>query len=259
MQRCEGTEVAASLNLGAAVIAVTGGTRGIGLATARLLACHGANVVIMGTDAEAASHVATSIADEFDVSTLGLCVDARIPSVIRGAYQDIFQWARRLDGLVNNAGVLQDALIGMVSDEALRETFDVNTLGAIHHLQGASRLMGRTGGGSVVNVTSIVGVEGNAGQVAYASSKAALIGLTKSAAKELAARGIRVNAVAPGFIDTDMSRSLPPDKFEERVASIRMGRMGTPDDVAKAVLFLMSDLSQYITGQIIGVDGGMAI
>jgi 3-oxoacyl-[acyl-carrier protein] reductase len=171
----------------------------------------------------------------------------------------VFSAFGRLDVLVNNAGVLKDALIGMVSDDVLEDTFRINTFGAIHHLQAASRLMQRSGGGSIINMTSIIGVVGNEGQIAYGSPKAALIGLTKSAAKELAPRGVRVNAVAPGFIDTDMSRSLPADKYADRVASIKMGRVGTPEDVADVVLFLASDLSRYVTGQVIGVDGGMVI
>ena len=119
--------------------------------------------------------------------------------------------------------------------------------------------MKRHSSGSIVNVTSIVGVEGNVGQIVYSSSKAALLGLTKSAAKELAPSGIRVNAIAPGFIDTQMARQLPAEIFAERVESIGMGRIGTADDVARAILFLASDLSSYVTGQVIGVNGGMVI
>ena len=119
--------------------------------------------------------------------------------------------------------------------------------------------MVRNRSGSIINMTSIIGVRGNEGQAVYSASKAALIGLTLSAAKELAPHNIRVNAVAPGFIDTDMTRALPREKFEERVRSVKMGRIGTPQDIANAVLFLASDLSAYITGQILGVDGGMLV
>lgn len=203
--------------------------------------------------------VASELAEAYGVRGLGVACDVREPNAVRSLYREVFSAFGRLDVLVNNAGVLKDALIGMVSDDVLEDTFRINTFGAIHHLQAASRLMQRSGGGSIINMTSIIGVVGNEGQIAYGSSKAALIGLTKSAAKELAPRGVRVNAVAPGFIDTDMSRSLPADKYADRVASIKMGRVGTPEDVADVVLFLASDLSRYVTGQVIGVDGGMVI
>ncbi len=147
----------------------------------------------------------------------------------------------------------------MISDDAIAKTFEVNTLAAIHFLQAGARLMKRHHGGSIVNVSSIVGIEGNPGQIVYSSSKAALVGLTKSAAKELAPAQIRVNAIAPGFIDTQMARQLPEAIFAERVASIGMGRIGTAEDIAKVILFLSSDLSSYVTGQIIGVNGGMII
>lgn len=247
------------LDLSGTVIAVTGATRGIGRATAELLASHGACIAAIGSESETAALLADNLQTQFGIESVGIGADSRHPMRIQRAYQTIFRQFGRLDVLVNNAGVLRDALIGMVTDELLRETFDVNTLGAIHHLQGAARLMSRTGNGSIVNLTSIVGVQGNDGQIAYSSSKAALVGLTKSAAKELAPLGIRVNAIAPGFIDTDMSRSLPEDKFLERTESIRMNRLGSPDDVANAVLFFASRLSSYVTGQVLGVDGGMRI
>ena len=147
----------------------------------------------------------------------------------------------------------------MISSAKLEEAYRVNALGTIYIMQYASRMMMKHKAGSIINTSSIVGVHGNAGQVAYAASKAAVIGITTSAAKELAPLGIRVNAIAPGFIDTDMVRSLSPEKFKERLDSIKMGRIGTPQDVANCALFLASDLSSYITGQVIGVDGGMLI
>ena len=185
--------------------------------------------------------------------------DVADPAAVKGFYQEIFQRHRRLDVLVNNAGVLDDALLGMIPDATVERTFSVNTLGALRNLQAAARLMVRNRSGSIINMTSIIGVRGNEGQAVYSASKAARIGLTLSAAKELAPHNIRVNAVAPGFIDTDMTRALPREKFEERVRSVKMGRIGTPQDIANAVLFLASDLSGYITGQILGVDGGMLV
>lgn len=250
----------AELDLSGRVGFVTGGTRGIGLATAKLLASHGAALAISSrNDPGRAAGIAAELASTFDVEVLGLACDSTEPEQIRHAYKEIKNSFGRLDLLVNNAGILDDALIGMITDEMVQRTLAVNTAGPLLHVQSAARLMRRTKGGSIINLSSIIGVNGNEGQMAYSASKAALIGLTKSAAKELATQQIRVNALAPGFIDTDMTRALPEEKFEERLASVRMGRVGTPEDVANAVLFLSSDLSKYITGQVIGVDGGMLI
>ena len=248
------------LSLSDRVAFITGSTRGIGWSAARLLASHGAHVVLNGSsDEELLSARADEIRETFGVQALGLLCDAREPGAIRAAYQDIFKTFKRLDVLVNNAGILNDGLIGMVSDDTVTTTFEINTFGAIHHLQSAARLMQRNGSGSIINVTSIIGVEGLEGHIVYSSSKAALLGLTRSAAKELAPKGIRVNAIAPGFIDTDMTRALPQDKLADRIAGIRMGRLGTAEDVANSVLFLASDLSTYVTGQVLGVDGGMVV
>jgi 3-oxoacyl-[acyl-carrier protein] reductase len=247
------------LDLSGRVAFVTGSTRGIGWATAQRLAEHGADVVVAGASgAEAARLRAKELAEAHGVRALGLQCDSREPAQITAAYRAVRSEFGRLDVLVNSAGVLDDALIGMISDEALENTFAVNALGPTRHLQAAVRLMRKTGG-SIVNISSIIGVVGNEGQAVYAASKAALIGLTRAAAKELAPTGIRVNAVAPGFIDTDMTRALPEETFQRRVESIKSGRVGTPDDIARAVLFLASDLSSYVTGTVLGVDGGMLI
>jgi 3-oxoacyl-[acyl-carrier protein] reductase len=248
------------LDLEGKVAFVTGSTRGIGWSTACLLAAHRATVILNGvTDRHSLDERVSELRSTYGVEALGLLCDAADPAGVRDAYQEIFSAFRQLDILVNNAGVLQDALVGMVSDDMVTRTFAVNTFGAIHHLQGAAQLMRRHKSGSIVNLTSIVGVTGNEGQIVYSSSKAALIGLTRSAAKELAPLGIRVNAVAPGFVDTDMTRTLPRDKREQRVISIKMGRIGTAEDVARVILFLASELSSYVTGQVLGVDGGMLI
>lgn len=246
----------AELDLTGRVGFVTGGTRGIGLVTARLLAAHGADLVIAGRGD--ASPMAAQIAAEHGVRVIGMACDSRDTDQISGAYRTIRAEFGRLDFLVNNAGVMQGALLGMISPDLVEETLAVNTSGPILHLQAAARLM-RRGGGSIVNLTSIMGVRGYPGQAVYSASKAAVIGLTVAAAKELASKGIRVNAVAPGLIATDMTAGLSAQEHEQRVAGIGLGREGEPQDVAKVVLFLVSDLSAYVTGQVIGVDGGMQI
>lgn len=173
--------------------------------------------------------------------------------------QTVFKAFGRLDILVNNAGILRDGLIGMVPDVDIRETLGVNVIGTINCIQAGTRLLHRSGGGSIINLASIIGVRGNKGQIVYSASKGAVITTTLSAAKELAAKGIRVNAIAPGYVDTDMIKSVPPETHAQVLASIGMGRIGSPDDVANVALFLSSDLSCYVTGQVIGVDGGMLI
>jgi 3-oxoacyl-[acyl-carrier protein] reductase len=190
---------------------------------------------------------------------LAVFADQRDPSAIKSAFARIFRAFGRLDILVNNAGTVDDALLGMIRDESIEDTFAVHAFAAVRNTQLASRLMRRTGSGSIINLASIMGVQGNAGEVVYAGAKAAVIGITKSAAKELAPHGIRVNALAPGFIDTDLTRALPAAIHTERLAQVGMGRIGQPQDVANVALFLASDLSAYVTGQVIGVDGAMVI
>ncbi len=248
------------LDLAGKVALVTGSTRGIGWHTAQLLAAHGATVIVNGcADADAVAARACELETAYGRAATGVVCDAADPDGIRRVYRLIFEEHGRLDVLVNNAGILDDALLGMMSDEMVERSFRINTFGALHHLQAAARLMQRGRAGSIVNLSSIIGVVGNEGQTLYSATKSALIGLTRSAAKELASRQIRVNAVAPGFIDTDMTRALPPEKYRERSAGIKMGRTGTPDDIARAVLFFASGMSTYVTGQVLGVDGGMLV
>lgn len=240
-------------------VLITGAGRGIGLAIARQFAAQGAELWLNGRDEEAITRMAEELGAEFGVPCRPLCFDVTDPQAVKQAFQQLFGQTRQLDVLVNNAGVLDDALLGMVQQQQIERTFATNSYSTLYCSQYAARLMQRSGGGSIINMASIIGRVGNAGQAVYAGSKAAVIGITQSLAKELAASQIRVNAIAPGFIDTDMARSLPPAKFDERVASIAMGRIGTPDEVASVALFLASDLSRYVTGQVIGVDGGMLI
>jgi 3-oxoacyl-[acyl-carrier protein] reductase len=239
---------------------ITGSTRGIGWAVAREFARQGATVVLNHrSGGPALEDRCREIESEFQTTAIGLAADVSDTAAVKRCYGDIFRRFKRLDVLVNNAGILQDALLGMISEAAIRAVIDTNLVGSLTHLQEASRLMGRHRSGSIVNVSSIIGRFGNDGQTVYAASKAAVIGMTLAAAKELAPANIRVNAVAPGFIDTAMTRQLPPDKYAKRMAGIRMGRIGTAEEVAQAILFLASDMSSYVTGQVLGVDGGMIV
>jgi 3-oxoacyl-[acyl-carrier protein] reductase len=224
------------------------------------MAAEGATVILNGRSSkEILEERASQIESEFGVECLSLLADAGDPTAVSGCYREIFNRFKRLDILVNNAGILQHALLGMIPAAMARTVLDVNTMGPLLHMQEAARLMSRHQTGSIINLTSIVGRFGMEGESVYAASKAAVIGMTMAAAKELAPKNIRVNAVAPGFIDTDMTRQLPADKYSERLKSVKMNRIGTPDDIANAILFLASDSASYITGQVIGVDGGMLV
>jgi len=242
------------------VALVTGSTRGIGWATARRLAEHGATVVLNGSsDGQLLEQRVAELTKATGREMHGLLFDVADDVKVVAAVREIHARYKRLDVLVNNAGVLRDAMLGMFPRDTVDRVIDVNVKGAIFVTQAAARLMMRNKKGSVINVSSIVGTHGNAGQAVYAASKAALVGLTLAAAKELAAFNIRVNAIAPGYIDTDMIKHLTPEKHQERLASIGLRRIGTPEDVADVAVFLASDLARYVTGQIIGVDGGMVI
>ena len=239
---------------------ITGSTRGIGWATAREFARHGATVILNHRgSATLLEERCRELEAEFHGTVIGLAADVTEAAAVKNCYVEIFRRFKRLDVLVNNAGILQDALLGMISDETMRAVIDTNLVGSLVHLQEASRLMTRNRRGSIINVSSIIGRFGNEGQTVYAASKAAVIGMTMAAAKELAPKNIRINAVAPGFIDTAMTRQLPPEKFQQRKAGIRMGRIGTAEEVAQVIVFLASDMSSYVTGQVLGVDGGMII
>lgn len=256
--------MAYAIDLSGKVALVTGASRGIGLACAEILAASGARVVLnaapSAADPEALTRLAADMTARHGVSCLALAADAADARAVAALYQELFRQTRRLDILVANAGVMENAMLGMISGDSMRRTLGVNVEGVLNHLQMATRLLRRNAeGGSVVATSSIVGVRGNAGQALYAASKAAVIGAVLSAARELAADGIRVNAVAPGFIDTAMTASLAPEVKARLLGQVGMKRIGTPEDVARAVLFLVSDLAAYVTGQVLGVDGGMTL
>ena len=239
---------------------ITGSTRGIGWATAQTFAQHGATVILNGcASQQALDERVAEICEKYNVPCLGFCSDVSDSASVKACYSEIFKRFKRLDVLVNNAGIMQDALLGMITEPLVRRSVEVNVLGSLFHLQEASRLMGRNRSGSIINLSSIIGSSGKDGQVVYSTTKAAILGMTRSAAKELAPKGIRVNAVAPGLIHTDLLKTLPEQKLADAISGIRMGRAGEPEDVGKAILFLASDLSTYVTGQVLGVDGGMIL
>ena len=241
------------------VCLITGSTRGIGWATAELFAQHGATLVLNSRGGDLLEERRQSIQERFGTAVLAFAGDAGDPAAVQACHMEIFKQYKRLDVLVNNAGIMQDAPLGMITDELIHSVTQTNIAGSILHLQAAARLMTRAKSGSIINLTSIVGRAGKEGQTVYASSKAAVIGMTRAAAKELAPKGIRVNAVAPGMINTDMTLKLPEDHYRTALASVKIGRIGEPIDVARAILFLASDMSSYVTGQVLGVDGGMLI
>ena len=238
---------------------VTGGGRGIGRAVCLALAAQGADVVVnYAGSAEAAGETAKAcralgvraIAVQADVAD-----EAQAAALVETAVREL----GGVDILVNNAGITRDGLLLRMSEDDFTRVLDTNLKGAFHCMKAACRGMMRRRAGRIVNISSVVGVRGNAGQANYAASKAGLIGLSKSAAKELASRGITVNCIAPGCIDTAMTAALPEAVKEKLLAEIPMGRFGAAEDVAAAAAFLASDAAAYITGQVLCVDGGMAM
>jgi 3-oxoacyl-[acyl-carrier protein] reductase len=239
------------------VTLVTGGSRGIGRATAEILAHQGAHVVLTyATDASAAESAVEAIRAKGGACE-AIRMDVADPGSSERAVTEVAKRLGKLDVLVANAGISIDALLLRLRDEDIDRIFAVNVRGAIACARGAVKAMLRAKRGRIVFVSSVVGETGNAGQTAYAASKAALLGVAKSLAREYASRGITVNAVAPGYVDTDMTRALTDDQRAALGASVPLARAASPEDVAAAVAFLVSDEAGYITGQVLRVNGGM--
>ena len=238
---------------------VTGASRGIGRAIALCLAAEGARVAInYAGNVKAAEEVKAAI--EAAGGTAILCqADIADSAAVEAMVANVVKEFGTIDILVNNAGITRDTLLMRMKDEDFAKVLDTNLKGVFYCTKAISKLMMKKRSGRIVNMASVVGLVGNAGQTNYAAAKAGVIGFSKSAAKELASRGITVNVVAPGFIGTDMTAGLPESVKEKMLTDIPLGRMGEAEDVANAVLFLASEQASYITGQVVNVDGGMVM
>lgn len=236
------------------VIIVTGAGRGIGRAMAETFAQNGA--CVYANDVIVGSVEQWNTTEYTDGYIRPLYFDISSESEAKAAITGIRKETGKIDGLVNNAAIEFNEMIGMIDADKMHRMFEVNVYGSINMLQLVSRIMSRQqSGGSIVNIASMTALRGNKGQLVYSATKGAIVSMTKSAAKELAAKGVRVNAVAPGLTNTDMMKQADPEKLQSRINNICMGRLAEPQDIAKACMFLLSDLSGYVSGQVLAVDG----
>lgn len=239
---------------------VTGGSRGIGRAVCVRLAQDGFDIAFNYQGGYDAAMKTKAMCEEKGAKVLTVQADIRSSEECEKLIAETLEFGDgRIDVLVNNAGITRDNLLGRIKDEDMDAVLDVNLKGTFYMMRGVCKKMLRQRSGRIINMSSVVGILGNAGQVNYAASKAAVIGMTKSLAREVASRKITVNAVAPGMIETDMTAALPDSAKEKIKASIPLGEMGRPEDVANVVAFLAGEEGRYLTGQVICVDGGMAI
>lgn len=238
---------------------VTGGSRGIGRAVAVRLAKDGMNLVINYRGNSAAAEETERLCRELGVEVLLMQGDVSRAEDCEKLAAQAKEAFDRVDVLVNNAGITRDGLLARMTEEDFRAVLDVNLVGPWNMMKAVNRIMMKQRYGRIVNLSSVTGLMGNMGQTNYAAAKAGILGMTKSYAREVASRGITVNAVAPGFIDTDMTEAMPEGAKDKIITGIPMGRTGKPEDVAEAVAFLASEQAGYITGEVLRVDGGMAM
>ena len=238
------------------VAIVTGGSRGIGLAIAESLADAGATIAVIGRNGERAKQAAAALSG---AGHQGYACDVADPFQVTDTVKAIQEGVGSVDILINNAGLTRDNLLMRMKDEEFDEVIATNLKGAFNFTRAVTRSMMKKRDGVILNITSVVGLTGNAGQTNYAASKAGMIGMTKSVAKELGSRGVRCNALAPGFIRTDMTAELSEDQIEGLQSLIPLGRLGETDDISGVVRFLVSPAARYITGQVLAVDGGMVM
>lgn len=240
-------------------VIVTGGSRGIGKSIALGFAKKGANVIINYNSSDVLAKEVVAEIEALGVKAKAYKCNVAIPEEVEGFVKEVYSDFDNVDVLVNNAGITNDGLLIRMKENDWDSVMDVNLKGTFLCTKEVGKKMIKKKQGAIINITSVVGVMGNAGQANYAASKAGVIGFTKSVAKEFANRGVTVNAVAPGFINTDMTAKLSEEVIENYTNSIPLGRMGEGEDIANTVMFLASDMSSYITGQVINVDGGMLI
>lgn len=236
---------------------ITGASRGIGQATSLEAARQGASLILTARSVQGLEETAQRIESGGGIRPKIVACDVADQNSLKQAFKEVQGHTKKLDFVVNNAGILRDAILGMIGLPQIEEVMRTNVFAVIQVMQFAARMMMIQNSGSIVNVSSVIGRTGNEGQVVYSASKAAVIGATKSAARELAPRGIRVNAVAPGVIETSMIANIPAVKMQELKRSIKMARLGTVDEVARVICMLASNYTGYVTGQVLGVDGGM--
>ena len=235
------------------VALITGGARGIGRATAQAFAAEGARVIVADVDAEASEATARALGG----GAIGLGLDVADPQSVKTVVAAALSRAERIDVLVNNAGITRDATLLKTSDEAWDSVIAVNLTGTFYMTREVAPHMVARGSGAIINASSVVGVYGNFGQSNYVATKSGVIGMTRVWARELGRKGVRVNCIAPGFIATDMTAKMPEDVLEGMKKKTPLGRLGAPEDVARAYVFLASDDASFINGQVLGVDGGL--
>ncbi len=241
------------------VALVTGASRGIGRAVALKLAEAGADIAVNYAGSEQKAEEVVRLINENGGNAVSFQCDVASSEQVSAMIKEVIETFGRLDILVNNAGVTKDTLLMRMKEDDWDKVINTNLKGVFNTTKAVTRQMMKQRSGRIINMASVVGIIGNAGQANYVASKAGVIGLTKSSARELAARNITVNAVAPGFIETDMTDTLPEDVQQEMLRQIPLGKMGTPEDVAMVVRFLAGEESRYMTGQVLSVDGGMVM